>query len=170
MTDASAEYIIVGKVGATYGVHGWLKVFSFTEEIPDILDYEPWHLEEGDTWKAIQLDDCREHGKCVVAKFAGYNTPEQARLLTGKKIAIKHSQLPALKKDEYYWKDLEGLTVINQHNETLGQVVYLMETGSNDVLVVKNNGKEYAIPYLPEKVITRIDLKSRVMHVNWELI
>jgi 16S rRNA processing protein RimM len=170
MSKADAEYIVVGKIGSTYGVQGWLKVFSFTEVIADILDYDPWYLEEGNSWKSIQIKSAREHGKCVVAQFAGCNNPEQARLLTGKKIAIKRSQLADLKTDEYYWTDLVGLTVIDQNGETLGKVLYLIETGANDVMVIENKGKEHAIPYLPGKVVTRVDLAKQAMYVNWDLI
>ena len=170
MSNADAEYIVVGKVGSTYGIRGWLKIFSFTEVITDILNYSPWYLENGNDWKLIEVKTGREHGKSLVAHLLGCDTPEQARTLTGKKIAIKRSQLPVLPKDEYYWSDLEGLTVIDQHGKELGKILYLLETGSNDVLVIKNQGKEYAIPYLPGKVITNIDLTHRVMHVDWELI
>ncbi|HSW69841.1 MAG TPA: ribosome maturation factor RimM [Gammaproteobacteria bacterium] len=165
-----AEYIIVGKIGSTYGIQGWLKIFSFTEITTGILDYNPWYLEEDNNWKPIQIKAGREHGKTIVVQLPGYNTPEQARALTGKKIAIKRSQLPALAKDEYYWSDLEGLMVINQHGQELGKVLYLMETGSNDVLVIENHGKEYAIPYLPGKIITSIDLAKQMIHVDWDLI
>jgi 16S rRNA processing protein RimM len=170
MSQTDAEYIVVGKIGSTYGIRGWLKIFSFTEAIVDILNYSPWYIEDGSDWKLIQVKTAREHGKSLVAHFAGYDTPEQARVLTGKKIAIQRSQLPALPKDEYYWSDLEGLMVIDQHGKELGKILYLLETGSNDVLVIKNQGKEYAIPYLPGKVVKNIDLTQRVMHVNWDLI
>jgi len=166
MTD---EYVIVGKIGATYGIKGWLKIVSFTETIPNILDYDPWYLEENQVWKPIEISDAREHGKGVVAKIAGLDTPEQARLFTGKAIAIKRTQLPTLKKNEYYWSDLEGLTVINQTGEVLGRIIYLIATGSNDVLVVKGD-KEHAIPYILDEVVTSVDLSKRVMHVNWDLI
>jgi 16S rRNA processing protein RimM len=164
------EYIIVGKIGAPYGIKGWLKITSYTESIPDILDYGPWYLEDNQSWKLIEVEDGRTHGKGIVAKIKGFNTPEAARILTGKTIAINRSQLPKLNQQEYYWSDLKGLTVINQQNEVLGVVIYLIATGSNDVLVIKGEKeKEFAIPYLPE-VVTRIDLAEKVMHVNWDLI
>jgi 16S rRNA processing protein RimM len=170
MTKTNDEYVIVGKIGSTYGIQGWLKIFSFTEEISNLLEFRPWFIEENQTWKEIQIKAGRKHGKGLVAQFADCINPEQARLLTGKRIAIHRSQLPALSKDEFYWKDLEGLTVINQHGETLGNVVYLIETGANDVLVIQNQGKEHAIPYLPGKVVLNIDLATGIMQVNWELI
>ncbi len=170
MKKADSEFVIVGKLGSTYGIQGWLKVFSYTAEIKDILQYHSWYLESEQGWQAIDVTAGREHGKVIVVKLTGYDTPEEARLLTGKHIAIKRTQLPVLTKNEYYWADLKGLTVINQHGETLGQIAYLIETGSNDVMVIKANDKEYGIPYLPGKVVTRIDLDKKIMQVDWELI
>ncbi len=167
---SKAEYIVVGKIGSTYGIQGWLKVISFTEVVTDILSYQPWYLENGSDWKIVERKAGRPHGKSLVVHFSGCDTPEQARLLTGKKIAVNRSQLPALPNDEYYWRDLEGLMVIDQHGKELGNVLYLFETGSNDVLVIKHQGKEYAIPYLPGKVVTSVSLAARVIHVNWDLV
>lgn len=169
MNNPKSEYVIVGKVGATYGIKGWLKIVSFTEPMTNILEYKPWYLQEGQTWKAVKISGGREHGKGIVIHIAGYDTPESARLLTGKTIGIQRTQLPALKKQEYYWSDLEGLTVINQRGETLGKVIYLIATGSNDVIVIKGE-KEHAIPYLPGDTITKVDLSKQEIHVDWDLI
>lgn len=169
MSHTNTDYVIVGKIGAAYGIKGWLKVISFTDPVANILDYHPWYLEEGQSWKLIPNKEGRTHGKGMVAHIAGIDNPEQARQLTGKTIAVLRSQLPALKKDEYYWAELEGLTVINQKDEVLGKIIYLIETGTNDVLIIKGD-KEHAIPYLPGDVVTNIDMTNRVMHVNWDLI
>jgi 16S rRNA processing protein RimM len=162
------EYIVVGKIGAPYGIKGWVKITSFTESPSDILNYDPWYLDEKKAWKVIDIDNGRQHGKGVVVKIAGFENPEQARLLTGRTIAIKRTQLPKLKNQEYYWSDLEGLTVIDQNDVVLGKVIYLMETGSNDVLVVKGE-REFAIPYRHDVVLS-IDLETKVIRVNWDLI
>ena len=61
------------------------------------------------------------------------------------------------------------MTVIDQHGVSLGQVIYLIATGSNDVLVVKGE-KEHAIPFLLEDVVTLVDLAKKEIHVNWEVI
>ena len=170
MKKAEIAYITVGKVGSTYGVQGWLKIRTYTEFGASILNYTPWYLSSGDDkWNALDIEEGRIHGNGIIAKLAGFNTPEEARLLTGKTIAITRSQLPELEIDEYYWSDLEGLTVINSDGNVLGKVIYLIATGSNDVLVVKGD-KEHAIPYLPGKVVTSVDLNKQEIHVNWELI
>lgn len=162
--------IIVGKVGATFGVQGWLKIQSFTEQPASILDYAPWQLSSDQKhWNPVSFDESALQHNTVLVRFEGIHTPEAARLFTGKLIGVPREKLPALPKNEYYWSDLKGLTVIDQHGHTLGQVVSLMETGSNDVLVVKGD-KEIAIPYLPQKVILSVDLIKREIHVDWEPI
>jgi 16S rRNA processing protein RimM len=162
------NYIVVGKIGAPFGIKGWLKITSFTESSTDILKYDPWYLGDNNTWKPIEIDNGKQHGKGVVVKISGFDTPEQARLLNGKLIAIQRAQLPVLNQQEYYWSDLEGLTVIDQNDVVLGKVSYLMETGSNDVIVVKGE-REFAIPYLRD-VVTSIDLVTKVIRVNWDPI
>jgi len=170
MKNADAVYITVGKIGSTYGVHGWLKVKAYTEFGDGILDYQPWYLSSGDNhWQEIKVEGSRMHGNIVLVKLAGIDNPEEARLFTGKTIAVTREQLPALKDNEYYWTDLIGLTVINKTGEIYGKVAFLIETGSNDVLVVKND-KEHAIPFLPGKVVLKVDLEKKEIHVDWELI
>lgn len=170
MKNADERYIKVGKVGATYGVKGWLKIHTYTEFGASILEYKPWFIaRENEEGRSIEIEDGRIHGNGIVAKFAECNNPEEARLYTGKIISILRSQLPSLSTNEYYWSDLEGLTVINKDGEVLGKVAYLLETGSNDVLVVKGT-KDHAIPYLPGSVVLSVDLEKQEIHVDWELI
>lgn len=172
---AEATYITIGKFGSTYGVHGWLKIHTYTEFDASILDYKPWYTPKNAAdkspteWEIIEVEAGQVHGNGIIVKLPNINNPEDARLMTGKLISIHRDQLPKLNKDEYYWSDLEGLTVINKNGDVLGKVIYLMETGSNDVLVVKND-KEHAIPYLPGDVIICVDLAKQEIHVDWEPI
>lgn len=170
MSPSDQEYVVIGKLGATYGIKGWLKVNSFTEATEDILSYKPWYIEDKTEWKPFKISAGRPYGKGVIIHIAGFDTPEQARLFTGKKIAIKRSQLPTLLKQEFYWSDLIGLTVVNSQQQTLGIVTSLIETGSNDVLVLKDsNNKEHGVPYL-SSVILEVDLEAKIIRVNWDLI
>jgi 16S rRNA processing protein RimM len=173
MKETNPEtFIRIGKVGSTYGVHGWLRVHTYTDLDTNILKYKPWYLSNNNQqWDMVTLEDGRVHSGSIIVKLAGFNTPEQSRLLAGKIIAIHRSQLPPLNQGEYYWSDLEGLTVINKNGVILGTVSYLIETGANDVLVIKDPGnKEQAIPYLPGKVIINVDLTAQQIHVDWEWI
>jgi 16S rRNA processing protein RimM len=170
MKNATTAYITIGKIGTTYGIHGWLKVRTYTDYGGNVLSYKPWYFSTGnDQWEQVDIEDGRMHGNTVIIKLAGINNPEEARLFTGKLIGITRQQLPKLKSEEYYWSDLVGMTVINKNGEIYGKVAYLIETGSNDVLVVKND-KDHAIPFLPGTVILNVDLEKQEIQVDWELI
>lgn len=151
-------------------MQGWLKISAYTECGPAILNYVPWYLsKDGKEWKEIRVEEGRVHGKGIIAKLTGIDSPEEASLLTGTLIGIDRTNLPELKQGDFYWSDLIGLTVINKDGTTLGKVSHLIETGSNDVLVIKGE-KEHAIPYLPGSVILNIDLQKKEIQVDWELI
>lgn len=170
MKKAEEAYITIGKIGATYGVFGWLKIQSFTEFGASILSYQPWYLSSPPSstqHRQLEIEDAKPYKNSVIVKFKGIDSPEAARLLTGQQIEIKREQLPTLAKNEYYWSDLEGLTVINKDGTVLGKVIYLIATGSNDVLVVKGK-KEIGIPFLLGSVILQVDLEQQQIHVDWE--
>lgn len=166
-SPADAQRIIVGKVQGLYGVSGWVKVYSYTKPIVNILTYSPWQLYINQAWVNVLVQAGREHGKGIIAKLEGCDDRNQAMAWLGAEIAIDRQQLPPTAADEYYWSDLMGLTVINQDNEVFGKVDYLFETGANDVMVVKGE-RERLIPYLPGQVVQEIDLSTRTMRVIWD--
>lgn len=168
MTNTKAKTITVGKVGSSFGVHGWLKIHTYTEFGPTILEYQPWLIQRPNGQvEPLAQEDSKRHGDNILIKVKGINSPEAAKLLTNQLILIHRDQLPTLDENEYYWSDLIGLTVINHDGTVLGKVITLMETGANDVLVVKGD-REHAIPYLPGKTVKHIDLEKQEMQVDWE--
>lgn len=86
----------------------------------------------------------------------------------GSDIYIKPDQLPTLEKGEYYWSDLIGLKVVSTKGDDFGMIDHLLETGANDVIVVKGD-KERLIPYVTGQVVRSVDLEAQQMVVDWEL-
>ena len=82
-------------------------------------------------------------------------------------VYISHEQLPTLAQNEYYWADLIGLDVENLEGFQLGKVDSLIETGANDVLVVKGE-RELAVPFLQGQTVKSIDLAAGKMIVDWD--
>jgi 16S rRNA processing protein RimM len=93
-------------------------------------------------WIEIKVSGGRLQGKGVVMGIENVTDRDQVQPLVGADLAIKKSQLEPVDEDEFYWNDLEGLTVVNLQNQVLGKVDHLLETGANDVLVVKAEGKK----------------------------
>ncbi|MCG9683803.1 ribosome maturation factor RimM [Vibrio sp. Isolate23] len=170
----SSEKIVVGKFGATYGIRGWLKVFSYTDNTESIFDYTPWFINQKGEWVERKVESWKRHNKGLVVKLEGLDVREDAQLLTNFEIAIDPAVLPELPEDEFYWRDLIGMQVVTDKGYDLGTVSDMLETGSNDVLVVKANlkdafgQKERLIPFLEEQVIKLIDREAQRIEVDWD--
>lgn len=161
-------YIIVGKIGAPYGVKGWLKIFSISHRPENLMKYQQWYIKSSkDQWSKLEIAEKKRHDKHLIISIAGINDVDSATAYTNKEIAIKLEQLPKLNKNEYYWADLEGLTVVTKEGIKLGTIDFLMETGSNDVIVVVGK-KRRLIPFIREQVVLEIDLDKKIMVVNWD--
>jgi 16S rRNA processing protein RimM len=164
---ALGEFIEMGRIAGLYGVRGWVKVYSHTEPRDHILEYSPWYLKIQGKWVPIAPAEGRIHGKGVVARLEGYTDRDAAAQLVGTDIAMHRDQLPAAEEGEYYWHDLIGLRVVTTGGAELGQVDHLLETGANDVLVVKGE-RERLIPYTPGQAVVKVDLASGVLTVEWD--
>ncbi len=164
----SQDYIVVGRINGLHGVRGWVKVFSHTQPRENILSYKTWYLQQGGNWVATELADGRPQGKGIVARLKGYDDRDQAAALLTCDIAILRDQMPKAAPGEYYWADLQGLKVINAEGIELGVVEQLMETGANDVLVVRGGDTERLIPYVTGQFVLDVSLDEGVIKVDWD--
>ena len=182
-TGNASEKVILGRITGVYGVKGWVKVFSYTDPMEAIVDYNPWLIRaenrKNATWSQVKLKAGKRHAKTVVAKLENCNDRDAAMSYVGTEIAIEKQQLEQLtEENEYYWRDLIGLRVINQQDVELGVVQSLMETGANDVLVVvteidtedgaSKETIERLIPWTLDNAIVSVDLEQKVIEVDWE--
>jgi 16S rRNA processing protein RimM len=159
--------IVMGRIAGPYGIRGWVHVVSFTTPPDNLLDYRPWYLARDRHWQAADIVEARRHGKGLVAKVAGCDNRDAAALLKGLHIGIHREQLPKPGEDEYYWHDLVGLRVQTTQGMELGTVDHLIETGANDVLVVRGE-RERLIPFILGQVVLSIDLAAGEIRVDWD--
>lgn len=174
----SSHNTVMGKVTSVYGVKGWVKVFSYTQPKDNIRQYDNWQLQDQScVSRSVKVLDCKPHGNGLVALFEGAKDRDLAKLFCGMLITVPTSELPTLPEGEYYWSHLQGLLVYSLSSGAepvlLGKVSHLIETGSNDVLVVKKckdslDGNERLIPYLPEQVVKLVDLHKGIIEVDWD--
>ena len=158
--------LLVGKINGFFGVQGWVKIFSYTDSRRNILEYQPWYFIDNGAYKAIEITSGREQSKTIVAHIKGIDSRDKASQLIGKDLYIDKDQLPKLDGDEHYWHELNGFRVINKNGVDLGVVNYLVDTGSNNVIVTKGD-KEHWIPYI-EPYLVSIDKQNRVITVDWD--
>jgi 16S rRNA processing protein RimM len=164
-----SEPVVIGKIVGLFGVKGWIKIRSYTDPREQIAQYRPWRLAVEGEWRSFDVEALQPQGKSLIARLAGIADRDEAMRLMNSDIVIDRSQLPALKENEFYWRDLAGLKVFNLSGVELGTVESLFETGANDVLVVRKEGSpEILIPFVMDRVIHYVDTESGVIRVDWE--
>lgn len=174
MQKSATDLITLGKITSVYGVRGWVKVYSFTDPMDQILDYERWVLRKDGVDQIMTVDRGKSHGKGMIAHLQGVDDREGAEALAGYEILIQRSELPDLPEGEYYWWQLEGLKVITVTGVDLGRVDHLISAGkANDVLVVNSTDpadaqSERLIPYLWDEVIKAVNLEQECITVDWD--
>ena len=170
MSQAS-ETMIIGTIGAPYGVKGWVKINSYTDEKAGIFGYVPWII---GTDKTYQVAEWRTHSKTLVAKLTGIDSRDDAESIKNLDISIEAAQLPELSDDEFYWRDLVGMQVVTDKGYSLGKIKEIFATGANDVMLIKANTndafgqKERMLPILFDQVIKQIDKTSATITVDWD--
>lgn len=159
--------ITVGKVLKEWGVKGELLVLPLTYDPDRFFLLKSLAIQSGDEIQWRALKSVRHHKGMLLLGIDGCNSPEDARRYRGALLKIKMSDSPKLPEGIYYQYQIIGLDVYTDKGEYLGQVESIVETGSNDVYVVKGKYKaeEYLIPAIKD-VILMIDLEANRMIVR----
>lgn len=158
--------ITIGKAVKPFGVKGEVKIESLTD-MPDrfkglrrVVLVSPRGEE-----LSCGVDGVRYAGETVLLRFAGYDTPEKARALNGWFIKVPREEAAPLPEGSYYWFEVIGMEVVSEGGETLGTVSDILETGSNDVYVVKQGRKELYLPATKE-IIRQVDRAARRITIH----
>ena len=161
-----SELVLLGKVVATHGIKGQLRIAVYSGEFETILSLSSLMFKGPDgRMETFEVAASAVHGEKILVALKGYGTINQALHLVGRELYVTREQMPELAEGEFYWCDLLGLKVLTDKGELLGLIADIIATGSNDVYVVKNDGREYLIPAL-EDVVLDIDLDKGLMTVS----
>ena len=137
--------------------------------------FAPWQVELAGRWCRIGVAEERTTGRGVLVRLEGCRNRDQAGEYSGCNIAVERSQFPSLDDGEFYWTDLVGLRVVNTDGADLGRIERMMETGANDVMVVR--GTVRAIDSVPDRhwwcsrsISTRVSSSSTGIRMTerWE--
>lgn len=161
------DFVVMGRIGGSFGIKGWLKLQVFSEEIDTLGKYKNWYLSNDEkNWKLTKVEQYKISTNKVSVKFYDVDDRTTSDPYKGYLVGVPRDSLPKLKENEYYWNDLIGYKVINLQDILLGQVDTFLETGANDVMVVEGT-KQRLIPYTPSTII-KIDKKQQKIAVDWD--
>ncbi len=157
-------FLAVGRLRRPHGVQG--------EMVMDILTGFPERLKAGknvfvgEAHQPVRIVSMRGHDRSLIIRLAGLETPEEAGRYRNAILYVRSTDLPDLPEGEYYHHQLLGLAVVDEAGQRLGTLDHILETGANDVYVVKNaDGKELLLPAV-EEVILAVDLERGEVRVR----
>ena len=158
--------ITIGKVLKPFGLKGEMKIEALTDfpERFKKLDHVVLMSSKGEE-VTCQVTSVRYANGVPFLTFSGYDTPEKSKTLNGWLVKIPREEAVSLPDGSYYWFELIGMEVFSEQGEKLGTISDIFETGSNDVYVIKRNGKEVYIPATLE-VIKQVDTTAKKMVIH----
>jgi 16S rRNA processing protein RimM len=159
------KLVVMGRIAAPFGIKGWIKVQPFTAAPENLLAYGAWWIGRDGQWREYRVSGAEVRGRTLVAKVEGCDDRDAALLFRNRQVAVGRDVLPRTAANEYYWADLIGLAVVGDTGQDLGRVVRILETGANNVLVVRGEG-ERLIPFIAD-AIRQVDLVAGVIRVDW---
>ncbi len=168
-TSPAERLIALGEIVGTHGVRGLLRFRSYGRvagalptDRPVYLTARPAPGTQPDhrEAQAITVESVRPHGTVSLLHVAGVDDLDAATDLVGRALALPEHELPAPEPGEYYVYQLAGLDVVTTGGDSLGTIESSFSNGANEVLVVRDAGREHLIPLIAD-VVRAVDLDAR---------
>ena len=157
------EFLEAGKIVTTHGIRGEVKIMPYTDTPELLAEFD--RLFMGRNKDEVTIVRSRVFKNMVIAKIEGVDTPEDAEKLRNKLLYMHRDDLE-LGEDTYFIQDLIGMEVRDADSDELyGVIDDVMQTGANDVYVVKSADKERLVPAIADVVIST-DIDGNVMTIR----
>ena len=162
--DGEPVYLTVGFLRRPHGVQGEI-IMDLHTDFPERMK-RGRKLFVGEKYQPMTLTSVRPHSSGLLVKFKGVETPEAAGMFRNQWVYTKAKDAPPLPEGQMYQHELFGFQVLDENGKMLGELVEILETGANDVYIVKNeSGKEILLPAI-SSVILHLDPARRLMRVH----
>jgi 16S rRNA processing protein RimM len=161
------EKFIVGQVGAPFGVKGFVKVRPLSGEIDHLLKLSSVIVSRDGKEQLIQIEEAEPASSAVLMRFKGIDSPEAAKAFSGAKLITDREQAAPLSEGEFYIEDLKGLAVVGINDETIGQVLDIIEGGGGELAEIELlNGEKRLVPFRKEFFVEIDPAKGMVVLDN----
>ena len=159
-----SDLILIGRIIRPHGLTGLLRIISYAQSRETFLEAGSIFLHKSknelDERKVVSITS---YGEAYLLRLSGVDSIDHAKTLKGLEILIRKDSLNK-NQDEFFWYELLGLDVYLTTGEYLGILREIFSTGSNDVYVVENQGREVLIPAI-HQVVKEIDVPRKKMFI-----
>lgn len=159
------DYFQVGAILKTHGIKGEVKVFPTTDNPKRFKKLKEVIVEPEKENIVLEIESVKFFKNLVIVKFKGIENINDVEKYVKKNIFVSRDNAVKCQKNEYFIADLIGIKVMTDENEIIGDIVDVMQTGANDVYVVKTDDKEVLIPAIKECILD-VSLEERIMTIH----
>jgi|AutmiccommuBRH23_1029490.scaffolds.fasta_scaffold00151_45 16S rRNA processing protein RimM len=157
-------YLSIGRLGKPHGLDGGI-VFYIITDFPERLKVGR-KVYIGDEHIPAHINSVKEHSRGLIFHFKEFDQIDQVERFKSDFVFVDATELPKLPEGEYYHHQLIGVQVFDNQDNRIGEIQEILETGANDVYLIKNEDqKEILYPALLN-LIEKIDIENRVMVVK----
>jgi 16S rRNA processing protein RimM len=163
-SNGEPVFIAIGRLRRPHGVRGEIVMEVLTEFPERVRVGKTVYI--GDDRRPLRIRSRRNHQSNLLLAFQERDTPDSLEALRNQLVFVKAEDLPPLPEGDYYHHQLIGLRVLAEDGASLGVIKELLETGSNDVLVIRSpNGPEILLPATDETIL-EVNLAAGQMRVH----
>ena len=161
------NYLRVGVIANTHGIRGEAKVFPTTDDVNRFEMLKEVILDTGNEYITLKVQSVKYFKNMVIMKFKGIDNIDDIEKFKGKDLLVTRENAVHLEENEYFIADLIDMEVFNEDGEKLGIIFDVMQTGANDVYVIKldENGKELLLPNIDECILD-VNIEDKIMKVH----
>ena len=160
------DLLQVGVITTTHGIRGEVKVYPTTDDVHRFEELESVLLDTGKEYRELKIKSVKYFKQYAILKFEGIDNINDIEKYKGKSLFVTRENAQPLGEDEYYIADLIGMEVYLEDGSHFGTLKDVMETGANDVYIIKTEeGKEVLIPAIYECILD-VDVEAGKMEIH----
>ena len=161
------DLLRVGVIANTHGIRGEVKVFPTTDDAKRFKKLKHVMIDTGKELKPMEIEQVKFFKNMVILSFSEFNDINEIEKYKGCELYVTREDAVPLEEDEFYIADVIDAEVFEDNGKKLGTLVDVMQTGANDVFVVKmENGKEVLLPVIKDCVLDiNAEEKKIVVHM-----
>lgn len=148
-------FLALGKLRRAHGVLGEIPLEIYTKMLelltPGALVYV------GENHQPLTIEKTRWKTDLLLIRFEGIQDRAVVSELTNELVYVKTSQLPPLPEGDFYYHEIIGLKVYESDGQYLGVLIEALETGANDVYLIRNDKDQEVLIPATDEMILEID-------------
>lgn len=160
------DYLRVGVISSTHGIKGEVKVFPTTDDVQRFQKLKKVFLDTGKAYMELEISGVKFFKNQVILKFKGYDSINEIEKYKGMDLLVSREDAIPLEENENFIVDLIDMTVETDEGEILGTLIDVLQTGANDVYVVKTKEqKEILLPAIRDCILD-VNVEEKRMRVH----